>query len=130
MTDAPRTNTYVGQPLRRREDIKFITGKGRYVDDIGLAGTLHVAFLRSPHAHAQIMRIDFSAARASAGVRLVVGAKQVEGKIGGIRPHWVIPRPQGPVRPRLAVAPRPFRGTCGASVRAETREAAPAAPGL
>jgi carbon-monoxide dehydrogenase large subunit len=124
MTDAQRTNTYVGQPLRRREDIKFITGKGRYVDDIGLAGTLHAAFLRSPHAHAQIMRIDFSAARASAGVRLVVGAKEVEGKIGGIRPNWIIPGTQVPFRPVLAVDRVRFVGECVAAVVAETREAA------
>jgi len=45
---------YVGQPLRRREDRRLLTGKGRYVDDIRVPGMLHVAILRSPHAHAVI----------------------------------------------------------------------------
>jgi carbon-monoxide dehydrogenase large subunit len=48
------TIRYVGQPLRRREDFKLLTGKGRYVDDIKLQGVLHMAVLRSPHAHADI----------------------------------------------------------------------------
>src|SRR5258708_2668165 len=100
--DAPRANTYVGQPLRRREDLKFITGNGRYVDDIRLAGTLHAAFLRSPHAHATIRRVDLSTAQAAAGVRLVVGAKEVEGKVGAIKPNWIIPGTEVPFRPVLA----------------------------
>ena len=51
---------YVGQPLKRREDFKFLTGKGRYVDDIKLPGMLYVAIARSPHAHAIIGNVDLS----------------------------------------------------------------------
>ena len=52
------TPRYIGQPLRRREDFKLLTGKGRYVDDVRLPGMLHMAVLRSPHAHAEIKGID------------------------------------------------------------------------
>ena len=45
---------YIGQPLRRREDMKFLTGRATFVDDIALPDTCHVAFLRSPHASALI----------------------------------------------------------------------------
>ena len=45
---------FVGQPLRRREDMRFVHGKGRYVDDVALPGTAWCAFVRSPHAHARI----------------------------------------------------------------------------
>jgi aerobic carbon-monoxide dehydrogenase large subunit len=63
---------YVGRSLRRREDRKFLTGRGRYVDDIALPGMLYLAILRSPHAHARITGTDLSAARAAADVRLAV----------------------------------------------------------
>jgi len=62
----------VGRPLQRREDFRFLTGRGRYVDDINLPGTLHLAILRSPHAHAIITGLDLSAAKAAAGVRLAL----------------------------------------------------------
>ena len=52
-------------PLQRREDFQFLTGRGRYVDDINLPGTLHLAILRSPHAHAIITGLDLSAAKAA-----------------------------------------------------------------
>ena len=55
MTEATAIN-YIGQPLRRREDFKFVTGKGRYIDDIKAPGMLHMAVLRSPHAHAIIKK--------------------------------------------------------------------------
>ena len=58
----------IGQPMPRIEDRRFITGQGRYVDDNGEAGLLHAAFLRSPHAHAEIRSIDTSVARSVPGV--------------------------------------------------------------
>jgi carbon-monoxide dehydrogenase large subunit len=122
--DAQRSNSYVGQPLRRREDIRFLTGNGRYVDDIRLPGTLHAAFLRSPHAHATITRVDLSAARGSAGVRLVVGGQDIEGKVGAIRPNWIMPGTQVPPRPVLAIDRVRFVGECIAAVVAETRDTA------
>jgi carbon-monoxide dehydrogenase large subunit len=52
----------VGRPLKRREDLPLITGQDRYVDDVHLPGALHLAVARSPHAHAEIRRIDTEAA--------------------------------------------------------------------
>jgi aerobic carbon-monoxide dehydrogenase large subunit len=58
----------IGAPISRVEDARLLTGRGRYVGDIELPGLLHVAFLRSPHAHARIARIDTSGARAAPGI--------------------------------------------------------------
>jgi carbon-monoxide dehydrogenase large subunit len=56
---------YVGAPLPRVEDERFLRGRGRYLDDIDLPGQLHAAFVRSIHANARIVSIDVAAARAS-----------------------------------------------------------------
>jgi aerobic carbon-monoxide dehydrogenase large subunit len=119
-----QTTPYVGRSLRRREDLKFLTGRGRYVDDIALPGMLYLAILRSPHAHARITGIDLSAARAAAGVRLAVAGSDLIGKIGSIRPNWVLPGTHVPDRPVMAVDKVRFVGECVALVVAETREAA------
>ena len=63
---------WFGTAVKRTEDRALITGRGHYVDDIRLAGTLHAAFVRSPHAHAKIRGIDASAARALPGVHLIL----------------------------------------------------------
>ncbi len=65
---------YVGRPLPRREARRLASGKGRYTDDIAVAGVAHVAFLRSPHAHARINSIALDAARTAPGVIAVVTA--------------------------------------------------------
>jgi carbon-monoxide dehydrogenase large subunit len=59
------------QPVRRVEDQRFITGKGRYTDDINLPGQVYGVMLRSPHAHAKILKIDTAAAQAAPGVLAV-----------------------------------------------------------
>ena len=115
---------YVGRPLRRREDFRFLTGKGRYVDDIKLPDTLHLAILRSPHAHAIITGVDLSAAKAAAGVRLALAGADLPRKIGSIKPNWVIPGTMVPDRPVIAIDRVRFVGECVALVVAETREAA------
>ncbi|MCQ4633534.1 xanthine dehydrogenase family protein molybdopterin-binding subunit [Shinella sp. CPCC 100929] len=61
-----------GQSIKRKEDPAFLTGKGRYVDDIELPNMAHAAFVRSPLAHAKIKSIDASAARAMDGVIAVI----------------------------------------------------------
>jgi carbon-monoxide dehydrogenase large subunit len=67
-------NSSVGQPLPRKEDYRFLTGQGRYLDDVVIPGALHAHFVRSPHAHARIRSIDIAAASAAAGVvRIVTG---------------------------------------------------------
>jgi len=65
----------LGAPVKRVEDPKFITGKGRYLDDIKLTGMVHLAILRSPYAHANIRSIDTSTAKSKPGVlAVIVGA--------------------------------------------------------
>jgi carbon-monoxide dehydrogenase large subunit len=59
---------YTGASIRRSEDPRILTGAGRYVDDIKLPGMLHAAFVRSPLAHARVLSVDVSAARALPGV--------------------------------------------------------------
>src|ERR1700692_4482111 len=129
MTEATASK-YVGQPLRRREDFKFVTGKGRYTDDIKAAGMLHTAVLRSPHAHAVINQIDLAAARAAPGVRLVLSGADLAGKIGSIVPNWIIPGTKVPDRPVVAVDRVRFVGECVAIVVAETQALAHDAVGL
>jgi len=76
---------YVGQPIPRVEDRRFLTGAGRYSDDIRLEGQVHCAFLRSPHAHARILRIDASRARRVPGVLTVLtGADYLADGLAGI----------------------------------------------
>lgn len=104
MTEAA-TIKYMGQPLRRREDFKFITGKGHYTDDMKSPGMLHMAVLRSPHAHAIIKHVDLSAAQSAPGVHLALSGADFVGKIGSIEPNWVIPGTKVPDRPVVAVNP-------------------------
>src|SRR5437870_11766349 len=62
---------YFGAAVRRREDPRFLRGEGRFLDDVRVAGLLHVAFLRSPYAHAMIRAIRTERARAAPGVLAV-----------------------------------------------------------
>src|SRR5438876_5993410 len=96
------TAPYIGRPIRRREDFRFITGQGRYVDDINIAGVLQMAVLRSPHAHATISSIGVARAKNADGVRLVLSGKDLDGKIGAIVPNWIVPGTKVPHRPVLA----------------------------
>jgi carbon-monoxide dehydrogenase large subunit len=68
----------LGQRMRRKEDARLITGRGQYVDDMQLPGTVHMAIVRSPEAHARIVSIDTSAAKARPGVRAVLTADDLE----------------------------------------------------
>ena len=67
---------YVGKPLLRDEDYRFLTGRGRYVDDIFAPGAAHAAFVRSPYGHARIVRISTREASAMPGVLRVLTAKE------------------------------------------------------
>jgi len=61
--DGAPTGTGIGQPVRRREDLRLLTGNGRYSDDVNLSGQAYAVMVRSPHAHALIRRIDAAVAR-------------------------------------------------------------------
>src|SRR3954451_1194356 len=78
----------IGQAVRRVEDQRFLTGQGRYVDDIVLPAMCHGVNVLSPHAHAKIKRIDVSKAKAAPGVLLVLtGADVAADKLGGMTAH-------------------------------------------
>ena len=68
---------YIGHAAPRKEDFRFLTGHGRYIDDIEVPGALHACFVRSPHAHARIAGIDAEAARDMPGVVAVVSGREV-----------------------------------------------------
>ncbi|HET7573106.1 MAG TPA: hypothetical protein VFJ77_10630, partial [Gaiellaceae bacterium] len=76
------TTGFVGQRLRRKEDARLVQGQGRFVGDIHLPGALHAAVLRSPFAHARILRIDTSAALAVDGVVAAFTGADLAGRIG------------------------------------------------
>ncbi|MFL6630531.1 MAG: xanthine dehydrogenase family protein molybdopterin-binding subunit [Vitreoscilla sp.] len=81
----------IGQPLKRREDARFLTGAGQYTDDVVLNGQSYAVFVRSPHAHARIRSIDTSAAKAAPGVLAVfTGADLADAKVGGLPCGWLI----------------------------------------
>ena len=67
----------IGKALLRREDYRFVTGQGRYLDDVVVPGALHAHFVRSPHAHARIRSIDIEAARQAEGVVAIVGGREL-----------------------------------------------------
>src|SRR4051812_16085819 len=62
----------IGQPVRRKEDFRLVTGKGSFADDIQLSGLAHAVVVRSPYAHAHIRSIDKAAALASPGALAVL----------------------------------------------------------
>jgi 2-furoyl-CoA dehydrogenase large subunit len=77
-TVASKPGLWIGRSIERVEDASLLTGRGRFIDDLGeRPGTLHAAILRSPHAHAKILKIDVSAARAHPGVAAVITADEV-----------------------------------------------------
>src|SRR5438094_4212998 len=77
-------NKYVGQRLKRTEDPRLIKGLAHYVDDIGLPGTLHVAFVRSMYAHARISGIDTTEAMKVPGVVAVYTGKDIATTVGPV----------------------------------------------
>jgi len=83
--------TGIGASVKRKEDIRFITGKGHYVDDINRPGQSYAYFLRSPHAHATIDKIDASEAMKSPGVVAIFTGEDIAAdKVGGLPCGWMI----------------------------------------
>ena len=120
----------IGARLVRKEDKRFITGRGRYTDDVRLHGMTYAAFVRSPHAHAKIKSIDVEAAKAMPGVVDVLTGKQlVDDKIGNLICGWMIHSKDGtPMKmgawPAMAPETVRFVGQAVAVVIAETRNQA------
>jgi aerobic carbon-monoxide dehydrogenase large subunit len=99
-------NSFIGSPIERLEDLRFLRGRGQYVDDLARDGMLHAAVLRSSVAHGRIRRIDAVAARALPGVHSVLTAKDIG-----------VPAPRVPMR----LQPLPDFLRFGQPVIAETK---------
>jgi len=116
----------IGDRTKRTEDRRFLTGSGRYVDDLQLARCTHAYFLRSPHAHAKIRSIDTAKAKAAPGVVEIFTGKDVaDSKIGGLPCGWVVKDKHGqphkaPAHPAMAVDTVRYVGDTVAMVIAET----------
>jgi aerobic carbon-monoxide dehydrogenase large subunit len=96
-TPSATMDTPLGSPLRRKEDHRLVTGRGRYVEDLRFPEMVHAAFVRSPHAHARVRAIDTKAARSAPGVVAVYTAPD-------------LPECARPIPPSVA-APAGFRPT-------------------
>ena len=89
MNAPDKTSGLIGQSVRRREDARFLTGRGQYTDDIVLPRQTYAYFLRSPYAHAQLRSIATEAAAAAEGVLGVYTGKDFRG-VGGLPCGWLI----------------------------------------
>ncbi|MCW2246304.1 carbon-monoxide dehydrogenase large subunit [Azospirillum fermentarium] len=120
----------IGAPVRRREDARFLTGRGTYTDDIGRPNQTYAYMLRSPHAHAGILGIDPSGALASPGVlHVFTGADMAADGVNGLPCGWLIHNKDGsPMKepPHFPIARDRARyvGDIVAVVIAETRDMA------
>jgi aerobic carbon-monoxide dehydrogenase large subunit len=98
----PDRTPYVGQRLKRVEDPRLVKGIGTYTDDVRLPGMLHACILRSPHAHARILRIDAAAAKAIPGVVAVFTGADVNDACGLVPCAAEIPNLKAPAHTVLA----------------------------
>jgi carbon-monoxide dehydrogenase large subunit len=125
---------FVGKSVARREDARLLRGKGQYIADLELPGMLHVAFVRSPVAHARIRAVDTSRAQQAPGVALVLGGAELQQALPPVRdnqlplpakwkaaiPHRIL----NPRQPLLAVDKARHVGEAVAVVVAESQLAA------
>jgi carbon-monoxide dehydrogenase large subunit len=114
----------IGLPIRRKEDYRFLTGAGRYTDDVNEHGQTWAYFLRSPHAHARIRGIDSSKAKAAPGVVTIFTGDDLTG-VNGLPCGWLITGTDGkpmnePPHPVLAQGKVRYVGDGVALVIAET----------
>jgi carbon-monoxide dehydrogenase large subunit len=120
----------IGARIQRKEDYRFLTGAGQYTDDISLPGQAYAAFVRSPHAHAALKKINVEKARKATGVLAVyTGADLAAAKVGGLPCGWLITDVKGqpmkePPHPCLAQGKVRYVGDHVAVVVAETAEQA------
>ncbi|MCL4699903.1 MAG: xanthine dehydrogenase family protein molybdopterin-binding subunit, partial [Burkholderiaceae bacterium] len=125
---------FVGQKVERREDARFLTGRGQYTDDITLPQQSYGVFVRSPHAHARLARVDTQAAAAAPGVLGIYTGEHFKA-VGGLPCGWLINSLDGaamkePKHPVLADGKVRYVGDRVALVVAETLEQAKAAAAL
>jgi carbon-monoxide dehydrogenase large subunit len=126
---------FIGQSVKRREDARFLTGRGQYTDDIVLPGQTYGFFLRSPHAHATIKSLSTAAAAAAPGVVAIYTGEQFKA-VGGLPCGWQINNHadgtpmKEPKHPVLADGKVRYVGDRVALVVAETLQQAKAAAAL
>jgi len=126
----------IGTSVKRKEDVRFLTGKGTYLDDIVRPGQTWAVFVRSPHAHARILAVKTDAARKAPGVvAILTGADLAADKVGILPAGWLIHSKDGspmvePGHAALVADKVRHVGDQVAVVIAETREQARQAAGL
>jgi carbon-monoxide dehydrogenase large subunit len=125
---------FIGKSVERKEDYRFLTGAGQYTDDVAMPGQTYAYFLRSPHAHAKIKKIDTAAAKKAPGVLDVITGKDVAA-VGGLPCGWLITSIDGtpmkePKHPIIAESKVMHVGDQVALVIAETLAQAKAAAQL
>jgi carbon-monoxide dehydrogenase large subunit len=124
--DRPGRSYGIGQPARRVEDVRFLTGRGSFVDDVQPPGLSHALIVLSPHAHARIRKIVTTAARNAPGVLCVLTGEDVKAEtLGGLPPNFMPEDIGGPKglrtrRPILAIDKVRCVGDRVAMVVAET----------
>ena len=120
----------IGARVVRKEDRRFITGQGRYVDDVKMVGMSYAHFIRSPHAHAKVKGINSAEAMKMPGVIAVLTGQQiVDDKVGNLICGWAITSKDGsPMKmgawPAMAPETVRFVGQAVAVVIAETKNQA------
>ncbi len=117
------TARLLGSSVKRREDPRFITGKGNYTDDVKLAGMTHAAFVRSPHANARIRKIDTGKAAKAPGVVAIFTGKDMTG-VNSLPCGWLLPELKIPAHMPLASDSARNVGHPVAIVIAESQSAA------
>lgn len=124
------TSEGIGASVRRKEDYRFLTGNGHYLDDINRPGQAYACFVRSPHAHAKINGIDITSASSAPGVVAIFTGKDLaDDGIGPLICGWAITSKNGdphnaPAHPALAIDTVRYVGDAVAVVIADTLEQA------
>jgi carbon-monoxide dehydrogenase large subunit len=117
------TARLLGASIKRREDPRFITGKGNYTDDLKLSGMTHAVFVRSPHANAKIRKIDTAKASKAPGVVAIFTGKDMTG-VNSLPCGWLLPELKIPAHMPLATDAARYVGDPVAIVIAESQSAA------
>src|SRR5579871_3907731 len=117
--------TEIGKPRARKEDARLVTGQTNWTDNIQLPGLVHVAYLRSPMAHARITSVDLSAARAMPGVIAAYSGADFAAEQGSLPCAWPVTEDIVlPDHPAMAVDTVRYAGEIVAAVVARDRYAA------
>ncbi len=111
MTTTAEPTTEFGKSRTRKEDARLITGRTRWTDNITPAGTVYLAVVRSPYAHAKITKVDTSAAAGMDGVIAVWSGADLDAEMGAVPHAWpIVPDEHNPRRPPLAIDTARFAG--------------------